>query len=33
MNIIKNKAGELQVRCGSDCFEQQMIPGELRVGL
>lgn len=33
MYIIKNKAGKLQVLCGSDCFEQQMISEELRVGV
>lgn len=33
MYIIENKAGKLQALCGSDCFEQQMISGELRVGV
>lgn len=33
MYIIKNKAGKLQVLCESDCFEQHMISGELRVGV
>lgn len=33
MYIIKNKAGKLQVLCGSDCFEQQMISGERSVGV
>lgn len=33
MYIIKNKAGKLQDHCASDYFEQQMISGELRVGV
>lgn len=31
MHIIKNQADKLQVLYKSDCFEQQMISGELGV--